>query len=115
MQMGHHLQVTDIIEGNWIVSGELSASGEFSTTKWRLAACDGTERRYQLGDRKRYLLMFKLLIRDSSVERGMPSRAAAPSGPDTRPRLWASAFSIISFSRSEREARPTSLGTGRGD
>src|SRR5579863_9950325 len=34
----------------------------------------------------------------SRVESGMPSLAAAPAGPDIRPRLSASAASITSFS-----------------
>src|SRR5262245_19360220 len=34
---------------------------------------------------KRCLLMCRLLILDSRVERGIPSFAAAPFGPDTRP------------------------------
>src|SRR5262249_22961409 len=45
----------------------------------------------------RYLLMRRLRMRDSSVERGMPSLAAAPWGPDTRPWLSASALSISSL------------------
>src|ERR1700674_4391741 len=39
------------------------------------------------------------LIFESSVERGIPSFAAAPSGPATFPLLSARAVSIISFSR----------------
>ena len=39
------------------------------------------------------------LIFDSNVEPGMPSFAAAPDGPDTRPLLAARAASIISLSR----------------
>ena len=38
------------------------------------------------------------LIFESSVERGIPSFAAAPSGPPTFPLLSAKAASIISFS-----------------
>lgn len=49
-------------------------------------------------DLNRYLLICRVLILDSRVERGMPSFAAAPPGPDTRPRLSVNADSIISFS-----------------
>ena len=38
------------------------------------------------------------LIFDSSVDGGIPSVAAAPRGPATRPLLFASAASIMSFS-----------------
>src|ERR1700688_70238 len=47
---------------------------------------------------KRFLLIFSDLIFDSRVDPGMPSLAAAPDGPDTRPRLARRAASIISFS-----------------
>jgi hypothetical protein len=43
-------------------------------------------------------LMFNCLIFESSVERGIPSFAAAPSGPATFPLLSAKAASMISFS-----------------
>jgi hypothetical protein len=43
-------------------------------------------------------LMFSCLIFESSVDRGIPSFAAAPSGPATLPLLSAKAASIISFS-----------------
>lgn len=49
-------------------------------------------------DWKRRLSIFSALIRDSRVERGMPSLSAAPDGPEMRPLLAASADSIISFS-----------------
>src|ERR1700730_1192038 len=44
-------------------------------------------------------LILSCLIFESSVERGIPSFAAAPSGPATFPLLSARAVSIISFSR----------------
>src|SRR5262249_1905344 len=44
------------------------------------------------------LRILRALIRDSSVEAGMLSFAAAPDGPATRPRLSAKATSIISRS-----------------
>src|SRR5262249_57682559 len=47
----------------------------------------------------RALLILSALIFDSSVEGGMPSRAAAPAGPDTRPFVAARAASIRSRSR----------------
>src|SRR5258708_25166751 len=55
-------------------------------------------------DLKRCLLILRLLILDSSVDRGIPSLPAAPVGPETRPRLSANADSIISRSRSTSEA-----------
>src|SRR5271170_2996068 len=47
---------------------------------------------------KRYLSIFSDLIFDSSVGPGIPSLAAAPDRPDTRPPLSRRAASIISFS-----------------
>ena len=46
------------------------------------------------------LLIFKALILWSRVDGGTPSLAAAPEGPETRPRLSAKARSIISRSSS---------------
>ena len=43
-------------------------------------------------------LILSCLIFESSVERGIPSFAAAPSGPATFPLLSARAISIISLS-----------------
>src|SRR5713226_2638983 len=57
------------------------------------------------GDRRRQeplnrsFLIPSALIFDSNVEPGMPSLAAAPDGPDTRPLLEARASSIICRSR----------------
>ena len=48
----------------------------------------------------RVLLILKALIRLSSVDGGIPSFAAAPVGPETRPLVAASAASIISRSLS---------------
>src|ERR1700681_3897449 len=45
----------------------------------------------------RFLLIFSDLILESKVEPGIPSLAAAPDGPDTRPPLSRRAVSIISF------------------
>src|SRR5439155_816939 len=47
---------------------------------------------------KRFLSIFSNLIFDSSVDRGMPNLAAAPVGPNTRPRLAFRASSIMFFS-----------------
>src|SRR5258708_35499202 len=47
---------------------------------------------------KRFLLMFSDRIFISSVDRAIPSLAAAPDGPNTRPWLSRRASSIISFS-----------------
>src|SRR6266481_3547083 len=47
---------------------------------------------------KRLLLIFSDLIFDSKVDRGIPSLAAAPDGPYTRPLHSLSAASIIAFS-----------------
>ena len=48
--------------------------------------------------RKRLLLIFSARIFDSSVERGIPRRAAAPARPNTRPPLVRNASSMIAFS-----------------
>src|SRR5258706_1152880 len=48
--------------------------------------------------RKRPLWMFNVRIFDSSVERGIRSRAAAPDGPNTRPPVARSASSMSTFS-----------------
>src|SRR5882762_7215029 len=47
---------------------------------------------------KRFLSIFSDLIFDSRVDPGIPSLAAAPDGPDTRPPLSRRAASMISFS-----------------
>src|ERR1700733_1966829 len=52
----------------------------------------------QPGNLNWYLLIFKALILAASVEGGIPSLAAAPAGPETRPLVSASAFSMISRS-----------------
>src|ERR1700741_4643356 len=65
-----------------------------------MAKCRHHERygRFGVRVRKRLLLIFNTRIFDSSVERGIPSRAAAPEGPNTRPSLARSASSMSSFS-----------------
>ena len=47
---------------------------------------------------KRFLLIFSDLIFDSRVVPGMPSLAAAPDGPDTRPPHSCKAASMMAFS-----------------
>jgi hypothetical protein len=47
---------------------------------------------------KRFLSIFSDRIFDSNVDRGMLNLAAAPLGPNIRPRLSFRAASIISFS-----------------
>src|SRR6267154_6881820 len=56
---------------------------------------------------KRFLSIFSDRIFDSRVDRGIPNLAAAPVGPDTRPRVSFSAASIMSFS-STRSLRGSS-------
>ena len=66
--------------------------------------------------RKRYWLMPRFAIFDSSVCRGIPSFAAAPDGPEIRPRLSASAASMISLSCSgSKRANFRSDVVDRGD
>src|SRR5437764_10814974 len=48
---------------------------------------------------KRCVLILSDLIFESRVDRGMPSLAAAPEGPDTRPLVSTKVASILSFSR----------------
>jgi hypothetical protein len=67
---------------------ETSESAEFSGIK---------NRDYYLGINLRFLIP-SCLIFESSVDRGIPSFAAAPSGPATFPLLSARAVSIISLS-----------------
>src|SRR5258708_1998410 len=52
--------------------------------------------------RKRLLLIFSARILDSSVERGIRRRAAAPEGPKTRPPVARKASSTIAFSCAAR-------------
>jgi len=49
------------------------------------------------------LSIFSDRILDSSVDGFMPSLAAAPDGPDTRPRVSLNAPSIISISRAKSD------------
>src|SRR4030095_15219414 len=47
--------------------------------------------------RNKCLLIFRLLILDSSVDAGMPRTAAAPSGPEMRPRVSLNTASMRVF------------------
>src|SRR3954462_2283998 len=63
--------------------------------------------------RKRLLLIFSVRILASSVDRGIPSRAAAPAGPNTRPPLALNASSTSAFScAANAPGRPSRLLTG---
>ena len=55
--------------------------------------------------RKRLLLTLSVRVFDSSLERGIPSRAAAPEGPNTRPPLASRASSRASSTIAFTEIR----------
>jgi hypothetical protein len=57
-----------------------------------------SQERFAVRVRKPRLLIFSARIFDSSVERGIPSRAAAPEGPKTRPPQARKASLMIVFS-----------------
>jgi len=89
MQQGGHMQSA---ETKWLEGksdDENSGSAEFSEVK--------KNRGYYCVTNFCFL-MFSCLIFESSVDRGIPSFAAAPSGPATLPLLSAKAASIICFS-----------------
>src|SRR4029077_10617369 len=56
------------------------------------------QERFGARTRKRLLLILSARILDSSVERGIPNRAAAPEAPNTRPPVARNAPSTIAFS-----------------
>lgn len=87
MQMGRHSQIAESIEN--VESFERRDPGNCRVfdSEGGLLFADGKKLNFSYAGRKRCLLMFKLLMRDSRVERGMPRRVAAPIGPETRPRL----------------------------
>src|SRR5262245_17331374 len=58
----------------------------------------GPDYRFAGRVRKRIFLIPRARIFDSSVDRAIPSRAAAPDGPNTRPPLARRASSMIAFS-----------------
>jgi hypothetical protein len=78
-----------------MVVGEFSPIGEIlDSSEPRELETDQT--------RKRFLLILSARILDSRVERGIPSRAAAPDGPNTHPPLARKASSTIAFSRADK-------------
>src|SRR5580704_4642073 len=64
--------------------------------------------------RKRFLSIFRERIFDSSVDLGMPNLAAAPVGPNIRPRLSFRAASIMSFSCTKSRRGSSTCGSGSG-
>lgn len=89
VQRGGHTQATENKDLNRKVGDETSESAEFPGD-------EGTGFCYS--ELNLRLFMSRSLILESSVERGIPSFAAAPSGPATFPLLSAKAASMISFS-----------------
>lgn len=92
-----HGRVKKLIHGG-INDGEIDERRPFDRQK---TACQILQFRRALN---RNLLTWRFAILESSVCRGMPSFAAAPDGPATRPSLSASAASMSSLSRSAIEA-----------
>jgi|SRR5580698_10304242 hypothetical protein len=90
MQRGGHMQITEMKGVGEKFDDETSGSAEFSGVK-RGGTCYSSEMNL-------CFLILSCLIFESSVERGIPSFAAAPSGPATFPLLSARAVSIISLS-----------------
>ena len=66
-------------------------------------------------DLKRYLSIPRRLIFESSVRVGTPSFAAAPAGPDTRPRLSESAASIMLLSCWSNSPLRAAVGRGTSE
>jgi hypothetical protein len=89
MQRGGHMQNTEMKGVEEKFDDENSGSAEVSEVKEECGYRSAINLCF---------LMFSCLIFESSVERGIPSFAAAPSGPATFPLLSAKAASIISFS-----------------
>jgi hypothetical protein len=94
LQEEHHSQAIEKFEVNERKSADFSEIPENS------AGISG-RRGSSYTVLKRCVLIFNDLIFESRVDRGMPSLAAAPVGPDTRPLVSAKAASILSFSRAE--------------
>src|SRR3954454_15701924 len=77
---------------------------------------EGTSRLCEGGTRlNRLLSILRTLIFDSRVEGGMTSLAAAPNGPDTRPRASPSADSMNERSWSTSVLPLGAAGTALGD
>src|ERR1700730_6691878 len=72
--------------------------GEARFRQWLNAGQHELQERFGARVRKRLLLILSERIFDSSVERGIPSRAAAPEDPNTRPPVARSASSMSAFS-----------------
>src|SRR4029077_133584 len=89
VQHGGHRQNTETKGLEEKLGDETSGSAEFSGLKKGTHYCSDINLRF---------LIRSCLIFESSVERGIPSFAAAPSGPATFPLLSARAVSIISLS-----------------
>lgn len=89
-------------------------SGRLVRTEFQVRLCNSLISSVQI--LKLCLLIPRLFIFDSSVERGTPSLAAAPSGPDTRPPHSLSAILMARFS-SSTSGRPSLCAKlpGRGD
>jgi hypothetical protein len=90
MQDGSHMENTESKGLERKMADGTSGSAEFSGVKQ-----GGT---YHYSDINLRFLIFSCLIFESSVDRGIPSFAAAPSGPATFPLLSVSAVSIIFLS-----------------
>jgi hypothetical protein len=89
MQRGGHMQNTEMKRVEGKLDDDNSGNAEFPGVKRN----GGYRSAINL-----CFLMFSCLIFESSVDRGIPSFAAAPSGPATFPLLSAKAASMISFS-----------------
>src|SRR6266478_7792084 len=89
MQHGGHMQSTETKGLEEKLDDETSASAGFSGIK-KMGLYNS--------ETNLCFLILSCLIFESSVERGIPSFAAAPSGPATFPLLSARAVSIISLS-----------------
>src|ERR1700754_2682550 len=70
---------------------------DFDCTHWKLGKSSLAEGAAQFPGvvLKRFLFIFNDRIFDSNVDLGIPSLAAAPLGPDTRPRVSFNAASIM--------------------
>src|SRR5258708_29716656 len=61
------------------------------------------------------LSILSAFIRDSKVDGGTPSLAAAPCGPETRPRAWNNASSMIALSSADTLSVSADLADCGGD
>src|SRR5260370_35064454 len=99
MQDRFHSQVIDNIRLTSRYNPDISGIPDF---RGESSLGDGGDRTWfaqtVCGSLKRNLLIPRRLIFESSVRAGMPSFAAAPPVPETRPPVSARTHSIISFS-----------------